>query len=278
MATATCAFLNLLETAQRRNNSLLCVGLDPDLRRFPAALGQQPSDIRAFNRAIIDATADIVCCYKPNLGFYASHGLPGLEALAALRADVPADIPVLLDCKVGDMANTIAAYARGYFDEWGFDAITTNPFQGYDAAEPLLRYRERGVFVLCKTSNPGSGLLQDRLLDDGSSVSDTVARLAIEWNVAGNVGLVVGATYPEHLAAARAIAPELPILVPGIGAQGGDVRASTRAGLDARGAGLLLSASRSVTHASSGPDFQEAARASALELRDVINEERGQAS
>src|SRR6476620_4194742 len=131
MATATCAFVDRLEAAQRRNNSLLCVGLDPDLRRFPASLGQTPASIRAFNRAIIDATADIVCCYKPNLGFYVAHGVPGLAARAALRADVPADIPVLLDCKVGDMANTIAAYARGYFDEWGFDALTTNPFQGY---------------------------------------------------------------------------------------------------------------------------------------------------
>jgi orotidine-5'-phosphate decarboxylase len=274
MSTSTVAFVERLQAAQQRNDSLLCVGLDPDPSRFPIQVGQTARSIRAFNRAIVDATADLVCCYKPNLGFYTAHGLTGLEALVALRDDVPTHIPLLLDAKIGDMANTLAAYARGYFDEWGFDAITANPFQGHDALEPLLRYRERGVFVLCKTSNPGSGQLQDRLFDDGVSVSDTIARLAVEWNSAGNVGLVVGATYPAHLAAARAIAPDLPILVPGIGAQGGDLEAAVRAGIDARGAGLLLSSSRAVCHASSGADFQQSARCVAIGLRDTNNAKR----
>ena len=268
------SFNTALLEAQSRANSLVCVGLDPDPQRLPSRFRDSVAKLRDFNRAIIDATVDLVCCYKPNLGFYVALGLPGIEALLALREDTPAGIPLLLDAKVGDMAHTIAAYARGYFDAWGFDAITANPLQGYDAIEPLLRYHERGVFVLCKTSNPGSGLLLDRQLDDAVSVTDTIARLAVDWNVSGNVGLVVGATYPAQLAAVRAIAPQLPILVPGIGAQGGDLEASVRAGLDANGAGLLLSASRSITHASSGDDFQQAARSAALDLRDRINAER----
>lgn len=270
-------FSALLRGAQERNQSLLCVGLDPDVRRFPDGIGRRPESISAFNRAIIEATADLACCYKPNLGFYLAYGLTGVEALIALRRDVPARIPLLLDVKVGDMANTVEAYARGYFDEWGFDALTTHPFQGYDAIEPLLRYQDRGVFILCKTSNSGSGLLQDRVLDDGEIVSDLVARLATDWNVAGNVGLVVGATYPAQLARTRALAPDLPILVPGVGAQGGDTAAAVRAGLDARGAGLLVNASRAISYASDGRDFQDAARRVALELRDTINAVRAEA-
>lgn len=271
---ATLTFADLLVAAQRRNNSLLCVGLDPDLRHFPPTFRDDPTNIAAFNRAIIEATADIACCYKPNLGFYLAYGLAGIEALAQLRADVPAHIPVLLDAKVGDMSNTVAAYARGYFETFGFDAVTAHVYQGYDAVEPLLRYRDRGVFILCKTSNPNSGQLQDRVLEDGQTVAAQVARWAGEWNAAGNIGLVVGATYPEQLAATRRLAPDLPILVPGVGAQAGDLEASVRGGVDARNAGLLINASRAISYASAGDDFQEAARREALRLRAAINDAR----
>ncbi|RIK44344.1 MAG: orotidine-5'-phosphate decarboxylase [Chloroflexi bacterium] len=271
--------VDTLRAASERNTSLLCVGLDPDPRRFPAVVGQRPDAIGTFNKAIIDATSDLVCCYKPNLGFYIAWGAAGFAALARLRDDVPSHIPILLDAKVGDIDTTTAAYARGFFEEWRFDAVTANPFLGEDALLPLLERGDKGVFILSKTSNPGSGLLQDRLLLDNHgeapvSVSITVARHARAWNSRGNVGLVVGATYPAQLAAVRAEAPDLPILVPGIGVQAGDLEAAVRAGVDERGGGLLLNASRAITYASSGADFQEAARAVAVGLRDAIERVR----
>lgn len=266
-----------LKEAQQRNHSLLCVGLDPDVSRFPEALRARSVEnpLITFNRAIIEATSDLASCYKPNLGFYLPYGQAGLEALIDLRAAVPDYIPVLLDAKVGDIDTTTAAYARAYFDDWKFDAVTANPFMGHDSLEPLLRYRDRGVFILAKTSNQGSGLIQDQQLQESSQpVSHFVARVANEWNTAGNVGLVVGATYPEQLGGIRAIAPDLPILVPGVGAQEGELEASVKAGLDANGAGLLINASRAISYASSGSDFQDAARAAATALRDRINAAR----
>ena len=254
-------FLERLHTAARTNRSWLCVGLDPE----PA------KDVETFLKGIVDATRDLVCCYKPNLAFYVAHGLVGMDALARLREDVPAEIPLLLDAKVGDMDNTMVAYALGYFKAFGFDAVTANPFLGRDSLEPLLAYADRGVFILCKTSNPGSGLIQD-VQAGGEALSVRIARLAAQWNAEGhgNLGLVVGATYPAQLSAARAAAPDLPILVPGVGAQGGDLEAAVRAGLDRHQAGLLVSASRAVCYASDRPDFQSAARAVAMSLRDVI--------
>jgi orotidine-5'-phosphate decarboxylase len=272
------AFREALRQAQKRNNSLLCVGLDPDPARFPEIVGREPESIVAFNRAIIDATADLACCYKPNLGFYLPFGRIGVDALAQLRRDVPADIPILLDAKFGDIDTTSVGYARAAFETWGFDALTVNPYLGHDSLLPFLRYADRGIFVLAKTSNSGSGLLQDRALaaDDSASetVSLTVARHAVEWNTAGNVGLVVGATYPMQLAQIRATAPELPILVPGVGAQAGDLEAAVRAGLDADRAGILINASRAIAYASDGADFQDAARNTAARLRDAIEAAR----
>lgn len=275
-ATST-GFSTLLKEAQTRNDSLLCVGLDPDIGRFPERFqgGSAANPIVAFNRAIIEATSDLACCYKPNLGFYLPYGQAGIDALIDLRASIPSHIPVLLDAKVGDIDTTTAAYARAYFDEWKFDAVTANPFMGRDSVEPLLQYRNRGVFILAKTSNRGSGFIQDQLLRDGDQpVSHFVAHTANEWNAAGNVGLVVGATYPEQLEQVRAISPELPILVPGIGAQEGELESSVLAGLDGTGAGLLINASRAISYASSGSDFQDAARSVASSLRDRINEVR----
>ncbi len=264
----------MLLDAQARNQSLLCVGLDPDPARFPASVGTTPESIVAFNRAIIEATSDLACCYKPNLGFYLSYGSLGVEALAQVRRDVPAHIPVLLDAKFGDMDITSIGYARAAFETWKFNALTVNPFLGHDALRPFLNYHDRGIFILAKTSNPGSGLLQDRRLDDDSTVTMAVVNHANEWNTAGNVGLVVGATYPEQLADVRASAPELPILIPGVGAQEGDLAAAVHAGIDKNRSGALISASRAIIYASNGPDFQDAARTTAESLRLQIESAR----
>lgn len=272
------------ETAQR-NTSLLCVGLDPDPSRFPETLRRRHADdlaglIVAFNRAIVEATADLVCAYKPNLGFYAAHGLAGLSALAETRALIPRDIPVILDAKVNDIGHTAAAYATAYFDSFGFDAVTASPYLGEDSLRPFLERRDRGVFVLCRTSNRGAGDLQDLpVLTDHQHPAPLyaiVARRIATWQARyGACGAVVGATYPRELAAVRAIVPHAPILVPGIGTQGGDLAATVRAGVDADGYGVLISASRSVTYASAGDDFADAARQAARELRDAIRRESG---
>ncbi len=287
-------FAATLDAAVTRNDSLVCVGLDPDAARIP---GWDPADVTGslirFNAAIIEATADLVCAYKPNLGFYLAFGLDGLAALVETRRLIPADIPVILDCKVGDIGSTAAAYARGYFDAWEFDAITVNPYLGEDSLAPFLAYPGRGVIVVCKTSNPGSGDLQDLPISTESGDSGrtrttgdaagsengteplylTLARRVAAWGdrYPATPGLVVGATYPADLARVRAVAPDVPILLPGVGAQAGDLEAAVRAGLDTRGRGLLVSASRSITYAGDGADFAERAREVTMALRDTVN-------
>lgn len=273
------AFGDMLAAAMSRTGSLLCVGLDPDPTRFPAALRAMSvgDAIIAFNRAIIDATSDLVCAYKPNLGFYAAAGIPGIEALLATRELVPRDIPVILDCKVNDIGSTAAAYARAYFDVWDFDAITANPFMGEDALAPFLSYPSRGVFILCKTSNPGSGELQDLPVGDaGKPLYLDLAARARRWakDYPATVGLVVGATYPSQLGDVRATAGDLPILVPGVGAQAGDASAAVSHGVDSAGAGLVVTASRAITYAGSGGDFAEQARLAATRYRDQMNAAR----
>ena len=274
-------FTNRLNAAIERAGSLVCVGLDPDLSKFPPQFaGMEPGEaIVAFNRAMIEATSDLVCAYKPNLGFYAAHGLPGLQALVRTRELVSAGIPVILDCKVGDIGSTAAAYARGYFDEWGFDAVTANPYLGGDSLEPFLAYGDKGVIVLCKTSNPGSGDMQDLQVVDGDArgtLFEALARRAHAWDAASPaaVGLVVGATWPAQLATVRGIAPGLPVLLPGVGAQAGDVDAALQAGLDADRRGLIATSSRAITYASRGEDFAEAARSAAMALRTTIESAR----
>ena len=263
-------FIERLDAAAARNRSLLCIGLDPSLPSMPI------ESIAEFNRAIIAATSDLVCAYKPQWAFYEAEGIPGIEALQATIEAVPDDVPVLLDAKRGDMDNTSRAYARAAFETWGVDALTVNPYQGHDAVQPFLDYADKGVFVLARTSNPGGAEFQDlhvRGPEGERLLYEEVARQASAWNDNGNVGLVVGATVPDELTRVRSIAGSMPILIPGIGAQGGDLEASVRNGTDANGRRVLISASRSVIYASNGTDFAEAARAEAERLRAAINAE-----
>ena len=263
-------FLDKLEKACRTNQSLLCVGLDPVPERMPV------SDTYEFNRQIIEATQDLVCAYKPNLAFYEAQGIEGLRALEKTLAAIPGHIPVIGDAKRGDIGPTAEAYARAMYDMWGFDAATVNPYLGRDAVEPFLAYRDRGVFLLCRTSNPGAREFQDLVASppfggDPRPLYEWVAVRGATWNEAGNVGLVVGATYPDELAALRELCPDMPFLVPGVGAQGGDLERALRSGVDARGLGAIINASRQVLYASSDPkEFATAARSVAQQIRGQI--------
>jgi orotidine-5'-phosphate decarboxylase len=264
-------FREKLEAATARNGSLLCVGLDPDPARLPV------DDVGEFNRAIVEATADLVCAYKPNLAFYEALGEEGYAALRKTLEAIPPHIPTIADGKRGDIGNTARAYARAVFDVLGFDAVTVNPYLGGDSLEPFIEREDRGVFVLCRTSNPGAADIQDlAVASDGGSrpLYEVLAELARDWNTRGNVGLVTGATYPEELRRVRELCPEMVLLVPGVGAQAGDLAAAVRGGVDARGGGMLVNASRGVLYASKGADFAEAAREAARALRDEIEQHR----
>lgn len=270
-------FLDKLLAAQRRNDSLLCVGLDIDPARVPPALLEHPNWIETFNCGIIEATRDLVCAYKPNLAFYEALGWAGWEGLRRTLAAIPSDIPVIADGKRGDIGNTSAAYARALYEELGFDAATLSPYVGFDGLEPFLRYDDRGAFVLCKTSNPGSGDVQDLLVEwrgQHLPLYMVVAQRVVEWNDRGNCGLVVGATYPDQLRQIRAVAPDLPILIPGVGAQSGSLEEAVRLGVDARGERAIVSASRSILYAGGETNWQEAARAEALRLVAVMRQAR----
>ncbi len=272
-------FQDRLRAAEQGSNTLVCVGLDPDHRRIPAVLdpgGDPAAAIVKFNRAIIEATSDLVSIYKPNFAFYLPYGPAGVDALLQTRRMIPSHIPVLLDCKVTDMGPTAEAYARAFFAEWGFDAITVSPYMGEDALAPYLAYEGHGVISICKTSNLGSGDFQDQELAAGGFLYEQVARRANIWaeRYPATVGLVVGATYPDQLTTVRQLCPTLPILLPGVGSQAGDVEASVRAGIDGGGGNLMVSASRSIIYAGDGPDFAEKARAAATALRNQVNEFR----
>ena len=263
-------FIEKLLAASRTNHSLLCVGLDPDSNLMP------PIDIVDFNRQIIEATSDLVCAYKPNLAFYEVLGRKGLEALEKTVSLVPAHIPTIGDAKRGDIANTARMYARALFDSMGFDAVTVNPYLGSDSLEPFLEYSDKGVFVLCRTSNPGSRDFQSLECSNGQGghrpLYLMVAQKALEWNRRGNVGLVVGATHPEELKQVRTTCPDLPLLIPGIGTQGGDLEATVQHGVDASGEKAIIVSSRQIIYASQGSDYARAARDAALLLRDQINQ------
>ena len=265
-------FADRLDAACTANQSLVCVGLDPDPALMPI------EDVFAFNKGIVDATHDLVGAYKPNIAFYEALGLPGLRSLEqTIRhiRDVAPGVIILGDAKRGDIGNTAAAYARALFEVWGFDAATVNPYLGGDSLEPFLEYRDRGVFVLCRTSNPGAVDLQDMVVagngDSHRPLYQVVALKAGEWNRYGNVGVVVGATYPLELEQVRSLCLELPILIPGVGPQAGDLEESVRGGVDANGRRAIINSSRGIIYASRGHDFAEAARRATLSLRDAIN-------
>jgi orotidine-5'-phosphate decarboxylase len=274
-------FLEKLLAAERQSQSLLCVGLDPEPARLPEELRSLPVEraVVRFCHAIIEATAPYVSAFKPNLAFFEVLGPAGMSALQEVVRAIPAHIPVIADAKRGDVGNTARSYAAAVFETYGFDAVTVNPYLGYDAVAPFLTYREKGVILLCRTTNPSARDFQDLLVQEGGEqprpLYEHVARRVLSWNEAGNCGLVVGATYPQELRAIREICPDLPILVPGIGAQGGDLEVTVPAAADARGERAIISASRAVLYADPGSHYSAAAASVAQAYRDQINQARG---
>ena len=286
VTAANLGFRGQLVAAQAANTSLLCVGLDPEPARFPGGWKDDPARIFDFCAAIVSATADLVCCFKPQVAHFAAHGAEAqLERLMAHIRSVAPGVPVILDAKRGDIGSTAAQYAREAFVRYAADAVTLSPFMGLDSLEPYMRYSGRGLIVLCRTSNPGGSDLQSLALQGGELLYERIARLAAgDWNRGGQIGLVVGATFPQELARVRALAPTLPILVPGVGAQGGDARATVQAGWrppseggesgqgsqgsqGGQGGPIIVSSSRAVLYASAGADFADAARSAAQATR-----------
>jgi len=265
-------FLEKLTDATERNNSLLCIGLDPDPELMPDKVG-----VFKFNKAIIDTTSDLVCAYKLNLAFYEALGFDGLDGMKRTIKYVPDNIPVIGDAKRGDIGNTARAYAKAIFDIFNFDATTVNPYLGFDSVEPFIEYWDRGVFILCRTSNPGAVDFQNLRLQtehEQFPLFEIVALRAAQWNKHGNIGLVVGATYPEELKLIRQNHPDMLLLIPGIGAQGGDLASAVRYGVDERGRKAIISSSRQIIYASIEKDFAQAARQTASSLREQINHYR----
>jgi len=258
-----------LGNAIRRNKSLVCVGLDPDPKLMPDKVS-----VFEFNKAIIDATSDLVCAYKPNFAFYEALGNEGLDALKRTVDYIPDDIPVIADGKRGDIGNTARAYARTIFTNFNFDAATLSPYLGFDSLEPFIENPEKGVFILCRTSNAGAVDFQSlrcEVENGHRPLFEIVALKASQWNTHGNIGLVVGATYPEELRSLRQNHPDMPFLIPGIGAQGGDLATTISYGADAQGEKAIINSSRQIIYASREKDFAEAARRAATELREQIN-------
>lgn len=288
-------FNQALDAAWRDRNSLLCVGLDPDPARFPAHLSGRPDAIFEFCRQIVDATADLVCAFKPQIAYFAARRAEDqLEALIAHIHEKHPGTPVVLDAKRGDIGSTAEQYAIEAFERYAADAVTLNPYMGFDSVEPYLAWPGKGVFILCRTSNPGGSDLQflDLARSDQAGLGqagletpfglnpqerlfERVASLiADQWNATGACGLVVGATFPDEIRRVRELVGDMPLLVPGIGAQGGDIAATVEAGCSANGTGLLINSSRAILYAGSGEDFAQHARVVAQETRDAINRYR----
>jgi len=267
-------FLDKLRAAEQRNGSLLCVGLDPEPTRFPAGLRGDASRIYDFCARIVDATADLAIAFKPQIAYFAAHRAEDqLERLMEhMRRNAPA-VPLILDAKRGDIGSTAEQYAREAFERYGADAVTLSPFMGFDSVEPYLKRHEKGAFLLCRTSNPGGDDLQAQRLagiEGQPFLYEHVARLAQgPWNLNGQLGLVVGATYPAEIERVRALAPTVPLLIPGVGAQGGDALATVRAGWRAD-APIVVNSSRAICYASAGDDFADAARREAIRTREVL--------
>ena len=269
------SFMQTLRARWDRAGSLVCVGLDPEPARFPAQFAGDPDAVFNFCRAIVDATAPYACSFKPQIAHFAALGAEGaLQRLIAHVHSAHPGIPVILDSKRGDIGSTAQHYATEAFDRYGADAVTANPYLGRDSVQPFLDRADRGVVILCRTSNPGAGDLQDLSIDGRPLYQHVAEKVAREWNGHGNCALVVGATWPAQLREVRAIVGDVPFLVPGVGAQGGDVEAVVTHAKTDDGTGLIVSSSRAILYASSGADFAEAAAAEAAALRDLINRHR----
>ncbi len=270
--TSSPGFLQRLKAAMTANQSMVCVGLDPEVERFPLHLRHSPRAIYDFNRAIVDATADLVCAYKPQIAHFAAVGAEDQlqDTLRYIRERAPG-VPVILDSKRGDIGSTAEKYAREAFERYGADAVTVNPYLGRDSVEPFLARADKGVVILCRTSNAGARELQDLQIDGRKLYQIVAEKVAREWNTHGNCLLVVGATYPAELADIRSRTGDMTFLVPGIGAQGGDVEQAVRSGRRPDGRGLVINSSRGIIYAGSGEDFAAAARRATLKLRAAIN-------
>jgi orotidine-5'-phosphate decarboxylase len=272
-------FLDMLRTAERQNGSLLCVGLDPDPAKFPDRYRGDATKIYDFCASIVDATADLVIAFKPQIAYFAAHRAEAqLEQLMAHMRSTAPQVPIILDAKRGDIGSTAEQYAIEAFERYGADAVTLSPFMGFDSVQPYLKYHGKGAFLLCRTSNPGGDDLQNQRLStvDGSPLLyEHIAHLAQgSWNLNGQLGLVVGATYPAEIERVRAVAPTLPLLIPGVGAQGGDAVATVKAGWrSANGettAPIVVNSSRAILYASSAQDYAQAARSAAVLTRDLL--------
>ena len=268
------SFLERLKAAEQHNQSLLCVGLDPEPARFPGKLKGDASKIYDFCAAIVDATADLVISFKPQIAYFAAHRAEAeLERLMGHMRRAAPNVPIILDAKRGDIGSTAEQYAMEAFERYGADAVTLSPFMGFDSVAPYLKHHSKGAFLLCRTSNPGGDDLQNQRLasvDGQPLLYEHIARLAQgAWNLNGQLGLVVGATYPLEIERVRAVAPNLPLLIPGVGAQGGDAAATVRAGWRPD-APIVVNSSRAILYASGGDDFAEAARREALKTRDML--------
>jgi orotidine-5'-phosphate decarboxylase len=275
--------MNFLEKhiiASRQQNSLLCVGLDPEVEHFPAEFQAMPvaKAVVQFCHNIIETTAPYVSAYKPNLAFFEVLGSLGMQVFQEVLRAIPAHIPIIVDAKRGDLGNTARNYAKALFEVYGCDAATVNPYLGYDSVAPFLAYRDKGTLLLCRTSNPSARDFQDLLVQGENHqllpLYEVVARRLQTWNEAGNCGLVVGATYPQELHTIRSLCPDMPVLIPGVGAQGGDLESSVAAGVDGQGERAIIAVSRSILYASSGSDYAMAAAEEARSLRDRINTAR----
>ena len=273
-------FMQALHDAWARNDSLVCVGLDPTPAKFPEHLRGDDDAVFSFCAAIVDATADLVCAYKPQIAHFAALRAEGsLERLIAHIHDRHPGIPVILDAKRGDIGSTAQHYASEAFDRYRADAVTLNPYLGRDSVQPFLDRADKGVIILCHTSNPGASDIQDVLVTDKGAAplplyQHLAARIARDWNANGNCVLVVGATWPEQLGEVRALVGSMPLLVPGVGTQGGEVEVVVRQGGTPTGDGLMISSSRAILYASRGADFSRAARDATVELRNAINRVR----
>jgi orotidine-5'-phosphate decarboxylase len=273
-------FLDKLLAVSRQQNTLLCVGLDPEQERLPSRLHTMPvaKAVTYFCQAIIEATAPYVCAFKPNLAFFEVLGPEGMHVFQNVLKEVPEHIPIIVDAKRGDLGNTARNYASAIFDVYGCDAVTVNPYLGYDSVAPFLAYEEKAIFFVCRTSNPSACDFQDLLVCDENGqkklLYEVIAQRVQLWNRSGNCGLVVGATYPQEINTIRSMCPDMPILIPGVGAQGGNLEASVLAGVDVSGEKAIISVSRAILYASGDDDYAVSAANEARKLRNRINEAR----